>query len=220
MPDDGDMYLAYMDFEDANEAALRARFPHKQIVTITRAGGDAVADGCDIETRLLTVAQGAAWAMNRIRAGKTPFLYCNASTYPSLRSHCEAVGILGHVTFYVAHYDGDPTIPDYAMAKQYLAHPGASPGDYDVSSVRPYWRGVDPKPKPRPVDMPKWYHRQLHETKPYMHGEDVKAVQRKVRADVDGKYGPNTVAKVRGFQKVHHLTVDGIVGPSTARLMR
>lgn len=46
-------------------------------------------------------------------------------------------------------------------------------------------------------------------------GEEVKTVQRKVGATVDGDFGPLTEAKVKFFQKTHGLPVDGIVGPKT-----
>lgn len=48
-----------------------------------------------------------------------------------------------------------------------------------------------------------------------MTGEDVKLVQRVVGATVDGKFGPQTEAKVMQFQSAHGLKPDGIVGPRT-----
>jgi peptidoglycan hydrolase-like protein with peptidoglycan-binding domain len=46
----------------------------------------------------------------------------------------------------------------------------------------------------------------------------VKVVQRKVGitgTNVDGKFGPNTEAAVRRFQRNHDIVPDGIVGPKT-----
>ena len=57
--------------------------------------------------------------------------------------------------------------------------------------------------------------RMLRFVRPMMRGEDVREVQSKVAADVDGIYGPDTENKVKQFQRRNHLTVDGIVGPVT-----
>ena len=50
-------------------------------------------------------------------------------------------------------------------------------------------------------------------------GNDVKAVQRIVKAKVDGEFGPATERAVKVYQKAHGLTADGVVGPATARRM-
>lgn len=60
----------------------------------------------------------------------------------------------------------------------------------------------------------------LRLSQPYMQGEDVRKVQSAlIKADfsveVDGFYGPGTVAIVKQFQKQKGLTPDGIVGPAT-----
>jgi peptidoglycan hydrolase-like protein with peptidoglycan-binding domain len=52
-----------------------------------------------------------------------------------------------------------------------------------------------------------------------LHGEDVKTVQRIVKAPVDGWYGPDTAADVKRWQRAHGLTADGEVGPKTAGKM-
>lgn len=53
-------------------------------------------------------------------------------------------------------------------------------------------------------------------------GRSVRLLQRALDAQgahlkVDGDFGPATFSAVESFQKKHHLTVDGIVGPNTRR---
>lgn len=71
-------------------------------------------------------------------------------------------------------------------------------------------------PPPSPHTPPAWYVRVISVRDPHMHGKDVAIVQGKVRAAIDGDYGPKTAAAVRTFQRSHALTVDGVVGPKTA----
>ena len=52
-----------------------------------------------------------------------------------------------------------------------------------------------------------------------VHGEDVKAVQRKVGAKPDGDFGRATRARVIAYQKAHRLKPDGVVGANTAHAM-
>lgn len=75
----------------------------------------------------------------------------------------------------------------------------ASPTDEDD--------GVQPQPSNQ--------RRMLRFVRPMMRGEDVREVQRKVNANADGVFGPETENKVRQFQRRHNLAVDGIVGPVT-----
>lgn len=46
-------------------------------------------------------------------------------------------------------------------------------------------------------------------------GEDVKTLQRLLKIDVDGIFGPQTEKAVKDFQWGHGLEVDGICGPKT-----
>ena len=48
---------------------------------------------------------------------------------------------------------------------------------------------------------------------------DHAAVQKAVGAEVDGKIGTGTVAKIKAFQKKHGLDVDGKVGPATKKAL-
>ena len=62
-------------------------------------------------------------------------------------------------------------------------------------------------------------------TQPAMHGPKVKEIQKAVTAagynpgPPDGLYGTQTYAAVRAFQQAEGLTVDGEVGPDTARAL-
>lgn len=49
----------------------------------------------------------------------------------------------------------------------------------------------------------------------YHKGEPVRRIQTAVGVKVDGYYGPDTVAKVKAYQRSHKLDADGIVGPDT-----
>jgi len=50
-------------------------------------------------------------------------------------------------------------------------------------------------------------------------GPAVKRLQRLLGGPVDGEFGPNTERRVRAFQKRHRMRVDGVVGPSTWRVL-
>ena len=50
-------------------------------------------------------------------------------------------------------------------------------------------------------------------------GLDVASVQRRLKIDADGVFGPATEAAVRAFQQRKGLSVDGIVGPQTWKAM-
>lgn len=65
----------------------------------------------------------------------------------------------------------------------------------------------------------------LQPVHPPMSGPKVARLQRLLQQQgfpirIDGIYGPDTVAAVRGFQRYHGLSADGSVGPETDRLLR
>lgn len=51
-------------------------------------------------------------------------------------------------------------------------------------------------------------------------GRAVETVQRKLRIDADGVFGPQTHREVKRFQRRRDLVADGIVGPNTRRALR
>lgn len=65
------------------------------------------------------------------------------------------------------------------------------------------------------------YSRVLNYSTPIKEGEDVKAIQEKLKSlkfyndKVDGFFGKGTETAVKSFQKANSLTVDGSVGPKT-----
>jgi hypothetical protein len=116
--------------------------------------GQSGAHVCDTEPGNIGPAAAARWAKNEVAAGRHPTLYCMASQWDEVKRAVAANGATGKVSYWIADYDGDPTIPAGAVAKQYLSPDGSGKskagGHYDVSVVAAYWPGVDPKPTPKP----------------------------------------------------------------------
>ena len=64
----------------------------------------------------------------------------------------------------------------------------------------------------------------LYLTQPNMAGEDVRQIQQAlanagINVSVDGVFGPGTKRAVEQFQSMRELTVDGVVGPKTLKLL-
>jgi peptidoglycan hydrolase-like protein with peptidoglycan-binding domain len=86
-----------------------------------------------------------------------------------------------------------------------------------------------PAPKP-PAERPsqtlmKGAYVELRLTHPPMKGPKIARVQRLLRQEgfpirIDGVYGRDTEAAVRGFQRSHRLVADGSFGPATEELLR
>lgn len=144
LPANADMYAGYVDGHWPTYHDIVKAHPGKPVVSITvqgwtHDGATVIADVCDVENGDLTPAQGAQWARQRLDDGAHPTIYCSASVVPAVHASLAAAGVaLDRVNLWVAHYDNDPTIPDGAVAKQYVNTP-----DYDVSSVVDHWPGID-----------------------------------------------------------------------------
>ncbi|GAB3161635.1 hypothetical protein GCM10027258_78980 [Amycolatopsis stemonae] len=116
-----------------------ARFPNAVKVTIVKKASTNDGHVLDVEPGDATAGQAPGWVRMRRAAGADPTVYCSLSTWPSVRSAFSSAGV-AEPHYWIAHYNGDPTIPDGAIAKQYRGN--VAPG-YDISSVADFWPGVD-----------------------------------------------------------------------------
>jgi hypothetical protein len=123
-------------------AADWALFPGAVKVTIVKKASTNDGHVLDVERGDAEPVEAPGWVKIRRAAGADPTVYCNASTWPAVRAAFSAAGV-SEPHYWIAKYDGDPTIPAGAVAKQYRGD--VAPG-YDVSSVVDYWPGVDPAP--------------------------------------------------------------------------
>lgn len=144
VPATATLIAGYGDGYYQNVDAFKARFPHATVVEITVRPADNLGQVLDVENGDATPLQAPAWVAKRRQAGVDPSVYCNSSTWPQVRAEFAAQGV-AEPHYWVAQYDGDPTIPQGAVAKQYQ-----DVGPYDLSSVADDWPGIDPQE----VDMP------------------------------------------------------------------
>lgn len=156
LPTDGAVYLAYIDGLYANYTAVKQRFPNRPVVRITVTGRTFDADMADVEAGDLSPASGAVWAKGKLARGQFPTLYFPESSRQAVVQALRSNGVdPTKVGMFPAQYDGKAALNHSTdIGKQYLhgdlktIGPTAySGGHYDVSVVRPYWTGVDPKPR-------------------------------------------------------------------------
>jgi hypothetical protein len=150
VPPEATMVAGYLDGSWPNVPQMRARFPHAVLVEVAVSVSTPPARGrvLDVESGDATAAEAVAWCRSYGGPNSELAVYCNASTWPSVRAAFAAAGV-SEPNYWVAEYDNDPTIPAGAVAKQY-----ASNDNFDTSSVSSYWPGVDPAPIPPEQDMP------------------------------------------------------------------
>jgi hypothetical protein len=145
VPASATLVAGYGDGYYNNVAEFRARFPHAIVVEIAVSSHHNLGVVLDVETGDATPTEAPGWVTMRRSAGVDPTIYCNSSTWPSVRAAFKAAGV-AEPHWWIAQYDGDPSIFPGAVAKQY-----ADPGPYDLSSVADYWPGVDPQEPDMPM---------------------------------------------------------------------
>ena len=146
LPIGGDLYAGYVDGKWPSANAISTRFPHATVVRIATSPHTNDGVVLDCEPGNCTPEQAVNWVLMRRAAGVDPTVYCNQrdpiTGWPAARAAFDTHDV-PQPHYWVADYDGDPTIPAGAVAKQFASNPG-----YDASSVADYWPGVDPAPKP------------------------------------------------------------------------
>ena len=211
LPSNATLVGAYMDGIYANVTAVRQQCPHATIVVITVFGHPG-ANVIDCENGDATPEEAALWAANEIAAGRKPTIYMNDSTWPEVQQHVAAHNITGKVSYWVAHYDGVANIPAGAVAKQYQER---TDQNLDYSLAADYWPGVDHSSQATPVRPTNPHPRPTSTLQQGSTGPGVQWVQWELSIPDDGNFGPQTKGAVMGFQHVHGLAVDGVVGPMT-----
>lgn len=134
LPPDGDIYASYINGHWPNYFQLSTLFPGKLYVSIT-VDPTVPADVYDCEPGNGTPADVPGWVTLARAAGYTPTVYCNYSTWGAVQAACFSIT---PPMYWIASYDGDPTLYPGTVAKQYASYPG-----YDISSVVDYWPGID-----------------------------------------------------------------------------
>jgi hypothetical protein len=140
IPASAQMVAGYLNGSYAWSAADWARFPNAVKVQISTQARWTVGHVLDVETGDATPTQAVGWVQTRRRWGADPSVYCNYSTWASVRAAFQAAGV-AEPHYWIARYNGVQEVYPGSVAKQ---HSGDVPPGIDISSVADYWPGVDP----------------------------------------------------------------------------
>lgn len=148
IPTGAQIVAGYVDGNYAWSTKDWARFPHAIHVTIAAHPGTNAGTVGDGPPDNGTWAQWVQWTVRRRAAGTDPTMYTNGSSWAAGKAAFAAAHV-AEPHWWIADYDGDPTIPAGAIAKQYQ-----STDRWDLSSVADHWPGVDPAPATNPPATP------------------------------------------------------------------
>lgn len=148
LPAGSTIVAGYVDGRYANMTKMIARFPHAIHVGIAVSHTTDDGQVIDVENGDATPTGAVSWVLTRRRAGADPTVYCNYSTWASVKSAFTKAGV-AEPHYWIAQWDRNATLIPGAYAKQY--HNGAN---YDTSIVADFWPGVDGIKKPTPVKTP------------------------------------------------------------------
>lgn len=139
IPADATHIACYLNGLYANAGAMRKRFPHAVLITITINDQELLADCIDCETGDVTPAQAVSWAVAKIRRRETPIIYANRSTMPLVWALLQRAGVhRDQVKLWVADWTREPHIPPSYDACQWH---GGMTVPYDESLCLPSFFG-------------------------------------------------------------------------------
>lgn len=141
IPADAQMVASYVDGSPIATPEQWARFPSAVKVRIAALPSTNDGQVLDVETGDATPDQAPGWVQMRRAAGQDPSVYCNESTWPSVRAAFQAAGV-AEPHYWIAAWNGDPSLLDGAVAHQY-AGSAMTGAHYDLSAVADSWPGVD-----------------------------------------------------------------------------
>lgn len=143
------LIAAYVDNTDNPHSIDQAiaRFPRNKIVTIS--------SHANAPAMILDVERGAVdptdkrtirnWIAKQRAAGGNPIIYCNTSTWPSVKALFDGVPT---PQWWAAEWGNSQVIPLGAVGLQWTGKPG-----YDISVMEDYIAGIDPNPTPTEDDV-------------------------------------------------------------------
>lgn len=152
IPDNAVAVAGYANGEFAWSDADWARFPTAAKKSISVTPFENVGDVLDVENGDADPSQAPSWAAGRFAAGIRPTIYCSLSAWPQVIAAFEAQGV-AQPDYWIASWDGDPTIPPGAVAKQY-ANDSMAGGHYDLSNALDSWLGSTTSPLPAHASEP------------------------------------------------------------------
>lgn len=156
IPPDAPMLLYYVDGRYGpshadfgttgwDQAALD-RFPRSIKVGVAVFASTNAGTVGDCETFDMSPMGLVLWVVNRRKMGIDPTGYCSLSRWQECRDAFAQANV-PEPHWLIASYDGDPTIPEGAIGKQF-ADSSITGRNLDVSSIADYWPGVDALPAP------------------------------------------------------------------------
>jgi CHAP domain len=144
IPADAQMVAGYVDGIYAWSAEGWARFPNAVKVRIAVFSSTNDGHVLDVEPGCSTPASAPGWVLMRRAAGVDPSVYCNTSTWPTVKAAFQSAGV-PEPHWWIAAYPGNgANLYAGSVAHQY-ANPLTSGGHFDLTVVG-YWPGVDGTP--------------------------------------------------------------------------